>query len=138
MINSFANYLKTGKIKKKTPDPVEAKALLNQAKDRLNYVKEKKILDKNSKFILEDSYEVARESVQSYMSLKGFKPYSHEATISFIKKFLNNTFSEEEIFKLDYFRILRNNSIYRAAPVTKQDAKDSIHLQNFFYQNLNN
>ncbi|MBL7169760.1 MAG: hypothetical protein ISS48_01980 [Candidatus Aenigmarchaeota archaeon] len=60
------------------------------------------------------------------MSIKGFKPYSHEATIVFIKDFYKSEFSKEYIHKFDHFRKLRNDSVYKAIHVTKGDAKSSL------------
>ena len=60
------------------------------------------------------------------MSIKGFKPYSHEATISFIKEFYSSNFNEEELYKFDRFRQLRNDSVYKARSVTNEDAKSSV------------
>ena len=137
MVNSFENYLKYGKVKSKTPDPEEARALLQQAKDRLDYVKGKGINEKNAKFVLEDSYEVIREAAQSLMSIKGFKPYSHEATISFIREFHKNDFNSEEIEKFDYFRRLRNDSIYKAVVIVPEDAKDSLIFAELFVVKIN-
>ena len=126
IINSFGNYLKIGKAKRKTPDIVEAKALIEQSKDRLNYIQPKEINQKTAKFIFQDAYEATREAAQSLMSIKGFKPYSHEATISFIKDFYSDNFSEVDIHKFNYFRDLRNNSIYKAVKVTEKEATSSI------------
>jgi uncharacterized protein (UPF0332 family) len=120
MINSFQNYLKLGKIKRKTPDAEEAKALIGKAMDRLEYTKGRFVDDKTAKFVLEDSYEAAREAAQALMSVKGFKPYSHEATISFIREFYD--FNEEDIYKFDRFRQLRNDSVYKAIKIEKADA----------------
>ncbi|MBU0470750.1 MAG: HEPN domain-containing protein [Nanoarchaeota archaeon] len=124
MIIPFAKYLKIGKAKRKTSDPEEAKALLSQAHDRLDYVKNKEISVRTAKFVFEDAYEAVREAAQSLMSMKGFKPYSHEATISFIKEFHGNDFTEEDISLFDYFRQLRNDSVYKAVKVLPEDAKD--------------
>ena len=124
MINSFGNYIKTGKVKKKTADSEEAKALLNQ--DRLDYIKDKEITVKTAKFVFEDAYEAAREAAQALMSKKGYKPYSHEATISFIKEFYSQDFTEEEITEFDHFRGLRHDSVYRAVQVLPEDAKEGI------------
>lgn len=126
MINSFENYLKQGKIKRKTPDFEEAKALLEKSENRLSYTKEKQTDEKKAQFILEDAYEAIRESAQALMSVKGYKPYSHEATISFIKEFYKSDFSDEDVHKFDRFRQLRNNSVYKAAPVSTEDAKNSV------------
>ena len=126
MINQFNYYLKLGKAKRKTPDFEEAKALLEKAKNRLEYTKSKEINNKTSQFVLEDSYEAVREAAQALMSIKGFKPYSHEATISFVKEFYKSDFTEVELYKFDRFRQLRNNSIYMAKPVNNEDAKTSL------------
>ena len=61
MISSFGHYVKTGKVKKKTPDPEEGKALLNQAQDRLEYIKGKEITAKTAKFVFEDAYEALQK-----------------------------------------------------------------------------
>ena len=39
MINTFDYYLKLGRVKKKTPDSEEAKALLKKAGNRIEYTK---------------------------------------------------------------------------------------------------
>ena len=126
MINKFDNYLKLGNVKRKTPDAEEARALYNKAKNRLEYIKLKEINDKTAQFVLEDSYQAIRESAQALMSVKGFKPYSHEATISFVKDFYNTNFSEEELRKFDRFRQLRNDSVYPAKKVTYEDAQECL------------
>ena len=132
MINSFENYLKLGKAKKKTSDPEESKALSEKSKERLVYIKEKQIGRKNAKFILEDAYEAVREAAQALMSLKGYKPYSHEATISFVRDFYKSDFNDEEINKFDRFRQLRNDSVYKAVQITEEDAKDSLEFAKRF------
>lgn len=126
MINSFDNYLKLGKAKRKTPDFEEARSLFEKAISRLEYTKPKEINNKNAQFVLEDSYESIREAAQALMSIKGFKPYSHEATISFIKEFYGSDFTEEEVYKFDRFRKLRNGSVYMAKPIIDEDAKSSM------------
>lgn len=100
MILPFQRYVDNGKVKKKTPDPEEAESLLQQAEERLMFVKDNKINQKTAKFILENCYEAAREAAQSLMSREGFKPYSHEGIISFVKEYYD--FSEEEINLFDH------------------------------------
>lgn len=77
-------YLKSGKLKRKTPDPSESKSLFIQAIERLEFVKNHTITQKNSKFLFEDTYESLRELSQSILSKHGYKPYSHEATITYL------------------------------------------------------
>lgn len=138
MINTFDNYLKLGKVKRQTINPDEAKALLIQSEERLDYVNSKEINQTSAKFVLQDSYESIRESAQSLMSMKGFKPYSHEATISFLKKFHEKDFTEEEIFKFDRFRQLRNDSVYKAIIITEEEAKDCLSFAKQFVKKIKN
>ena len=126
MINSFDNYLRLGKVKKKTPDIEESRSLINKAINRLKYAKLKNIDKDTAAFILEDSYEAVRESAQALMSIKGYKPYSHEATIAFLEHDYKDIFNENEIHDFDRFRQLRNDSIYKAVIVNEDDAKKCI------------
>lgn len=123
MIAPFEHYVKSGKVKRKTPDPEEAASLLQKARDRMFYCKTKRITDRTASFILEDAYESIRESAQALMSLKGFKPYSHEATISFLKEYYSFEFNEDDLAGFDRFRGLRHDSVYKAVLIHPNDAK---------------
>jgi uncharacterized protein (UPF0332 family) len=136
MINSFENYLKFGKAKRKTPDPQESESLIKKSINRLEYTKEKTITEKNADFVLEDAYESMREAAQALMSIKGFKPYSHEATISFISDHHKNDFGEADIRMLDHFRQLRNDSVYKAIIITVDDAKSCISFAESFIRKI--
>ncbi len=130
MATAFEQYLKSGKVKKKTPDQQEAQALLQQAQERLEYIKNQKIDEKNAKFIFEAAYEAMREAAQSLMSLQGYKPYSHEATVSFIE--MISIFNQEDIFQFDHFRKLRSDSVFRAVKIILTDAKESVQFAEKF------
>jgi transposase-like protein len=91
---------------------------------RMNFIKIQKIDVSVSTFIFEDIYECIREATQSLMSIDGYKPYSHEALISFLKEFYK--FDESDITTFDRYRILRNNCIYRAAKVSPEVCKESL------------
>lgn len=130
MTNTFENYLKAGKVKKKTPDPSEASSLYKGAIARLKYAKQKEITKEISAFVLEDAYEAARKAAQSLMSKEGFKPYSHEATISFLREKYKIQFKEEELQDFERFRQLRSDSIYRAVEVSIEDAKNCVSFAN--------
>ena len=91
MIQPFEWYLKLGKAKKKTPDTEEAHALLTKAQKRVNYIERQTLTSDSAQFIFEDTYEALREASQSFMSIHGYKPYSHEATISFLHECQSKT-----------------------------------------------
>lgn len=132
MLQPFTTYLNLGKVKRKTPDPEEAKALLAKAEARLRYLAERKLSTATAVFILEDGYEAAREAAQSVMSKKGFKPYSHEATISFCRHFYQEEIGEDLLHSFDRFRQLRNDAFYKALPVTKEEANQCIQFAQRF------
>ena len=132
MINRFKYYLASGKAKRKTADWEEAKALVEKAAKRIEYAKGRSINEETVAFVLEDAYEAIRESAQALMSIKGFKPYSHEATISFIKEFYKTHFREHEIAAFNRFRIIRNNAVYKATPVNPEDAKSALEFAEKF------
>ena len=136
MILNFSHYIANRHVKKRTINPEEAKSLLKKAEARLNYFKDKEINNESASIIFENIYSSIRESAQSLMSLKGFKPYSHEATISFLKEFYKEEFTEEDLNKFDMFRQLRSDSEYRAVTVSKEDAESCLKFTQIFIEKI--
>lgn len=126
MIVPFEHYLRSGKVKRQTPDTEEAHSLLRKAEDRLFYCDAILVSDRTAPFILEDAYEAIREAAQALMSIKGFKPYSHEATISFLRAYYPTKFNEDDLASFDRFRGLRHDSVYRAVIVLPEDANTCV------------
>lgn len=123
-------------MRKGTPDKDEAISLVKKAIKRIEYVKKQKIDDESASFIFEDIYEAIRELSQSLMSLKGYKPYSHEALIAFIKEFYK--FSNHEISTFDRYRVLRNNCTYRGAVISAIICKEALEFLEKFFPKLKN
>lgn len=136
MIERFQYYLDKGLARKVSVDFEEAKSLMNKAILRLDYIKKQEINEDTSAFIFEGIYETLREAAQSLMSLKGYKPYSHEALISFLKEFYQ--FPEHEISSFDRYRILRNKTVYCAANVSPEVCKGALEFSETFLPKLKN
>jgi len=134
MIQKFQYYLDERLARKVAVDCEEAKSLMNKATLRLDYVKSQEINEDTSSFIFEDIYETLREAAQSLMSLKGYKPYSHEALISFLKECYQ--FPEHEISSFDRYRILRNKTVYCAANVSPEVCKEALKFSETFLPKL--
>ena len=130
MIERFDYYLKENLVKKESVDISEAKALFKRAQDRLKYIKKQEINEFNSPFIFEDIYECMREAVQSLMSLRGYKPYSHEVLIAFLKEFYK--MKNEDINNFNRFRILRNKVVYKAKVVSVEICKEALNFLIYF------
>jgi len=136
MIERFQFYLDQNLVKKASPDIEEARSLIEKSFQRMNFIKNQNIDETSATFIFEDVYECLRETAQSLMSLEGYKPYSHEAVIAFLKEFYN--FDEHEIISFNRYRILRNNCVYRAEKVSSIVCKDSIKFMELFLPKIKN
>lgn len=125
MIREFQFYLDNDMAKKSAPDKIESDALISKSEGRLNFsIKIRKIDENTSSYIFEDIYECMREAAQSLMSLKGYKPYSHEALISCLREFFN--FSEKDLSAFDRYRILRNKTIYKGEKISAETCKEAL------------
>lgn len=121
-MNDFEFYLNEGEVKKRTPDPNLAKALLRDAESRFeNIVK----LDTKTfhKIIFENAYDSFRELLDALLAIDGYKSYSHEASIAYLKKY---GFDDSIILELDEFRFKRNSSKYYGKDVSPSDAEGII------------
>lgn len=127
MIETFQYYLENNLARKASLDKGEAEALMNKAEGRLNFsIKTREITENTASYIFEDIYECLREASQSLMSIKGYKPYSHEALISFIKESFN--FPESDVVSFDRYRILRNKTIYKGEIVSIETCREALNF----------
>lgn len=134
MIERFKFYLDQDLARKELPDMAEARSLIEKACQRMKFIKSLDINEKSSTFIFEDIYECIREAAQSLMSLAGYKPFSHEAVISFIKEF--HKFSGYEIESFNRYRILRNNCVYKASRASPETCKEAMRFLDLFLPKL--
>lgn len=122
----FEAYLRDGSVKRISPDRELAKSLIKVAKLRLERAKKEKPSDENSFFIVENCYEAVREMIDALMTLDGYKSYSHEACIEFLKKFYENEVGLSVIFLIDRNRKLRNDIKYRGILPSMNEGKSSV------------
>ena len=121
-MKEFEYYVKNDKVRSGSSKPSEARSLRVQAKQRFKHrVKDSEITAENSSFIFEDAYEALRQHLQAHMAENGYKPYSHEAIISYSLEKELITSSEANL--LDKFRQIRNDIRYRGETVSKERAQ---------------
>lgn len=123
MIKPFQYFINENLVRKSLPNSSMAKALLEKAEIRLKRINEN-INEEEASIVFEDIYESLREASQALMELKGYKPYSHEALISFLSE--NKLLSLESINLINTYRILRNNSVYKAEKVSKEKCLEAL------------
>ncbi len=118
-MRDFQELVGEGKVKKIAPDRELAQSLLKNIEER-----EKSTLklteEEFSLLVFENLYDCLRELMDVILALEGYKSYSHEAGIIYLKHF---NIPENVLFELDRFRVKRNNSKYYGKPPSVEDAK---------------
>lgn len=122
-MNEISKYIESGEIRYAPIDKRKSKLLSIGSKNRINYSLIQKLNENNSKYIYENLYDAIREKIESIMALEGYKPYSHTATIGFIKTKIR---SKTVISALDSMRINRNKSKYDGMNISIEETKEAI------------
>jgi len=119
----FQTYLTTGDVKRLVSDKNLAKNLVQLAKLRLDKLLTADLDKENAFEIVERCYNVLKELTDALLAVKGYKSYSHEASIEFLREFYTKDLSLASIEKVDKYRVLRNDIFYRGKTATRQDAE---------------
>lgn len=120
-MRTFEDFVKSGDIRKKEPDFNLANALKKSAEKNLIFVRKLEISDENAEQIINNCYDIMRELIEVNLASEGYKSYSHEAVIIYLKKF--NNFNENEIDFLDDLRKTRNRIKYYGKESNKEEAQ---------------
>ena len=123
-MKEFEYYVGKGDVKRQSPDKNLSAATLNEAKERLALAKTLKQIAK-AKYVLENAYESMREAADAVLYLRGFKSFSHEASILYLFK---EGFNEQDIIEFDRFRRIRNGIKYYGKDCDLSDAEQAIQL----------
>jgi hypothetical protein len=123
MIENFEYYKTEGKVKKRSIDVSMARSLMELSKKHLEYIRSQKISKENARFLFKDIYDTIRESSQSLMCLRGFKPLSHEAIIAFLRDVMLVEIKYVDGF--NRFRVLRNRVSYEAVDLDDETCNEA-------------
>lgn len=127
-MREFEDFIKTGEARIQEKNDTLASALVKSSEKGEKYVKRQKIDGENAEHIVADVYDLIRELIEARLSLEGYKSYSHEATILFLKKF--SEINEEEIIFLDNLRKIRNGIKYYGKEATTEEAAKTLNFMN--------
>src|SRR3989344_8959497 len=117
----FNYFIKDGKVIVGEKDLSKAKALVTMSNNNFTTVKMLKLNPVTASSVLSLSYEFLRELLESICLLEGYKVYSHEAFVFYLKQI-----GEERISELfDRFRRLRNGINYYGKSVSIEIALDA-------------
>jgi len=106
------------KVKKVNRNPEQAHSLVELAKRRFESIGRRK-KNEYPQLLLEEYYETIKELVSALLTLEGYKSYSHECLISFLKEFYPNTLTQSQLHLLDDLRRLRSDILYRGREIAE-------------------
>ena len=127
-MNDFQFYLQGKKVHKVSPDKELALSLIKSVDDREKSTLKLNLAEQH-RIIFENLYDCLRELLDAILALDGYKSYSHEASISYLKLF---RIQENIIQDLDRFRKARNDSKYYGKIPTQENAEE---IKQFYKDN---
>lgn len=139
-LKNFEEFLKTGIVKKRTPDIIRAKSLVREAEKRkrfLNEIYDKiGLSDKNANYFIETSYDILIELIRAKLLTEGFSTSgqgAHEAEVSYLRKLM---FSEHDIRFINDLRYSRNGILYYGKDFNSEYGKKVLDFLNKIYPKL--
>lgn len=129
-MKDFGYFVNENLVKKRKRDIELAKSLRNNLIDRA-----KKVIKLNetefSTIIFENLYDSFREICDAILALDGYKSYSHEASIIYLKKY---KVEDSVLVQFDDIRFKRNSSKYYGKKLSK---KDVLEIKTFYKRYFN-
>lgn len=123
-MRDFSVFIADGSIKQQHPDSNLSESLAKDCLERFEDAKLSMKTERKPKFIYENVYEALREAADSILFLKGYKSFSHEASISFLQQF--KELSSKEISDFDRMRVKRNGMKYYGKSCSEKDTEEAI------------
>ena len=123
-MKDFSIFLGDGSVKKQQPDRNLSESLAKDCMERFEDTKLSLKSGRKPKFIYENVYEALREAADSILFIKGYKSFSHEASISFLQQF--KELSTKEISDFDRMRAKRNGMKYYGKSCSEKDVEEAV------------
>ena len=123
-MKEFSFYLTTKRVKQQPPDTEQATAMSLAAQKRFAFAK-RFAVSEDPTFVLENAYESVREMIDALLIMKGFKSYSHEASVAYLQE---TNCEGALIALLNRLRERRNGIKYYGKSAKKEDAEKAIRV----------
>lgn len=139
-LKNFEDYIKSGIVKKQTPDRPRALDLVSESERKFDslklYLNKIGLDNKNANDIIETCYSIIIGLIRSKMLLQGFNSSgtgAHEAEVSYLRR-LN--FSEREISFANQLRYFRNGIMYYGKRFDRDYAEQVVEFLKKIYPKL--
>lgn len=133
-MKDFEYYMDGEKVKRQSVDKELASSLRINLVERAKKVAKLDIED-YSEIIFENLYDSFREICDAILALDGYKSYSHEASIVYLKKY---GIEDSVLVQLDDLRFKRNSSKYYGKQLSSEDAEMMLNFYRKHFQRLLN
>lgn len=114
----FKHFLKQKKVMKREKDIALSQSLQADAEERMESTRIKVL---KTKFKFEQAYESIRELADSFLAKDGYKTYSHEAALAYLKEI--EIINEAELERLDICRKKRNDLKYYGKNLAEKETQ---------------
>ncbi len=131
-MREFQFFINNGDVKRQALDANTSSVLKRTSLERLIFATN---ILKNEKprFVVENAFESIRERIDAILFEKGFKSFSHEASVTYLK---NLHISDDLIGQVDMLRKMRNGSKYYGESFLKEDAVLSLDIARVVFEQL--
>ena len=119
----FEDFIEKGLVRKTSKDKSLVRALLQNSKKDIEFLNGLKINEKSVRKIMTNFYDVLRSVLEAVSVIKGYKIYSHEAYIYFLKEIKEDLLA----IKFDRFRRIRNSINYYGKDISIEETKENIY-----------
>jgi hypothetical protein len=141
-IKSFDEFLRSGVVKKQTPDKSRAAFLIQESEQNYSFMLE--LLDKigisdsSANNIIKICYDTVMELIRAKMLLEGYNASgqgAHEAEVAYLRVL---GFSENDVQFLDQLRYFRNGMLYYGKILDQDYAEKVLKYMQRIYKVLKN
>ncbi|MEK6940389.1 MAG: hypothetical protein AABW49_00615 [Nanoarchaeota archaeon] len=139
-LKQFEEFIRTGIIKKQSPDKSRSKFLVMEAEQGYTYllklIKTMGIENRNANDYVKNCYDILMELTRAKMLLEGLNASGFKAHESEIAYWWILQFKEQDIRFLDKIRFFRNGMLYYGTILDKEYAEKVIEFTKNNYQKL--
>ena len=136
-IRRFEDFVKSGLVKKQTPDSSRAEFLVKESEQEyqslLNIIKKIEITEINANTYIKNCHDILMEIIRAKMLLDGYNASgfgAHEAEVSYLRVL---GFGENEVQFADQLRFFRNGMLYYGTLLDKGYAAEVLRFLNMMY-----